>query len=106
MIGSSGTANGSFTMMTLRSLSPCTSMPCQKLRGAEEHGIFRGAEAIEQNLPRRLLALHEQRVAERFKLRLQTVRGVDEHLVAGEEHKRPAVGLLEVVDDLLARPPD
>ena len=63
--GSSGTANGSFTMITFRKLIPLHVDPLPEAAGAEQHGIVVRAEPIEQDLPRRALALDEQRAAER-----------------------------------------
>src|SRR6185437_15906077 len=69
---------------------------------AKENGVFGGAETIEKNLARRILALNMVRQSAFTENRLKSIRGVGEHFVAGEKDERPAVGHAEVFDDLLA----
>jgi len=77
--------------------------PLPEAAGAEEDRVLTRSKPLEQHPPRGALALDEQRVAELFDLSLQAVGGFDEHLVAREQHERPAIGLLQVVQNLLTR---
>ena len=88
-------------MITLRNASPCTSMPCQKLLVPK-----RTAFSLRETAPAESSAARSgparESAANRLEPRLKRLAASIEHFVAGEQHKRPAVGHLEILDDLLA----
>jgi len=62
-------------------LLPLHVDPLPEAGRAEEDGVFERTEAIQQDLPRRVLALHEQRITEVVQLVFQAIGCVDQHLV-------------------------